>query len=65
LLKSMYMEAVYGLTVTGFVTGSSLLHPRSSEGLHSFGPTEEVRNMVDLLVRDQHDVHAFVKTCIL
>jgi hypothetical protein len=63
--KSSYLEAMYGITATGFVTGSSALHPKTSEGLHTFGPSQEVKNLVNVLLTEQRDVHAFVKTSIL
>jgi hypothetical protein len=58
------MEAIYGISIAGFVTGSSVLHPKSAEGLHVFGPNEEVKNMVSQLIADDN-VQAFVKTSVL
>jgi hypothetical protein len=58
------MEGIFGITVAGFVTGSSALHHKSSKGLHVFGPTTEVANMVDVLLRGEDHVEAFIKTSI-
>jgi hypothetical protein len=58
------MEGMFGITVAGLVTGSSVLHPKSSKGLHVFGPTTEVTNMMEVLLKSEDEVQAFIKTSI-
>lgn len=65
ILQSSYMEGIHGITVAGLITGSSALHPKSSNSLHVFGPTSEITNMMDVLLKSNNDVQAFIKTSIL
>jgi hypothetical protein len=62
--QASYIQAVFGVTITGLATGSSSLYPKSSTGLHTFGSTPEVIHMMNILLESEA-VQGFVKTSIL
>lgn len=63
--QALYLEAMFGITVTGVIMGSSVLHGKSAMGMYAFGPNREVTGIMELLITRSPAVHAFVKNSIL
>ena len=59
------MENRYGVTIAGVLAGSSALHAKSSEGLHAFGSSPAVVDLIELLLVSPPDVQEYLKIAIL